>query len=213
MTFTADTVEYDQQKSLVIAKGHVEAWQNGHVLRADQVTFDRNTGVAAASGHVVLIEPSGQVLFADYAELDQGMSDGILTAMRALLAENGKLAANGARRTGGVINDMSKVVYSTCNLCKQDPERPPLWQIRAHQRHRRTPSTSGSNTTTRRCRCSASRSRYFPYFWHRRSVIQADQRAARALSFGISSSYRRVLRPALLLGASTTSRTRRSRRC
>ena len=26
---------------------------------------------------------------------------------------------------------MSRVVYSTCNLCKEDPTRPPLWQIRA----------------------------------------------------------------------------------
>ena len=26
---------------------------------------------------------------------------------------------------------MSKVVYTTCNLCAKDPNRPPLWQIRA----------------------------------------------------------------------------------
>ena len=34
----------------MIAQGHVEAWQGDHVLRADKVTFDRNTGVAAAQG-------------------------------------------------------------------------------------------------------------------------------------------------------------------
>ena len=48
VTFTADSVEYDRENSLVIADGHVEAWQDDHVLRADRVTFDRNTGVAAA---------------------------------------------------------------------------------------------------------------------------------------------------------------------
>ena len=41
------------------------------------------------------------MVFTDYAELTQGMKDGVLRGMRALLAENGRLAANGARRTDG----------------------------------------------------------------------------------------------------------------
>ncbi|OJW23351.1 MAG: hypothetical protein BGO51_15920 [Rhodospirillales bacterium 69-11] len=131
VTFTADKVEYDRDNALVIASGHVEAWQNDHIMRADRITFDRNTGVAAALGNVVLLEPSGEVLFADYAEMSQNMKEGVLKDMRALLAENGRLAANGARRTDGVINELSKVVYSTCNLCASDPTRPPLWQVRA----------------------------------------------------------------------------------
>ena len=101
VTFQADQVDYDKDKSLVTATGHVEAWQNGHVMRADKITFDRNTGVAAATGHVVMLEPDGEVMFADYAEMQNNMNDGILKDMRALLAQNGKLAANGAQRTGG----------------------------------------------------------------------------------------------------------------
>jgi LPS-assembly protein len=131
VTFTADSVEYDRENSLVIAQGHVEAWQNDHVLRADRITFDRSTGVAAAKGNVALLESDGQVLFADYAELTQDMKNGVFRDMRAILAENGRLAANGARRTEGEINEMTRVVYSTCNLCAKNPTRPPLWQIRA----------------------------------------------------------------------------------
>jgi LPS-assembly protein len=131
VTFTADSVEYDRQNALVITQGHVEAWQGDHVLRADRITFDRNTGIAAAKGNVVLLEPDGQVLFADYAELTQDMKNGVLRDMRAILAENGRLAANGARRTEGEINELSRAVYSTCNLCAEDPTRPPLWQLRA----------------------------------------------------------------------------------
>ncbi len=131
VTFTADEVSYDRDNALVTATGHVEAWQNDHVIRADKITFDRNTNVAAASGNVVLLEPDGQVLFTDYAELSEGMRNGVLRGMRAILAENGRLAANGARRFEGKLNELSKVVYSTCNLCAKDPTRPPLWQIRA----------------------------------------------------------------------------------
>lgn len=165
VTFSADQVEYDKDAALVTARGHVEAWQADHVLRADQVTFDRNTGVAAATGHVVLLEPDGEVLFADYAEMSNNMNDGILKDMRALLQQNGRLAANGAQRTGGQINELSKVVYSTCNLCAQDPSRPPLWQIRAasavqdleHKRieyHDATLEMFGVPVA------------WFPYFWH-----------------------------------------------
>ena len=75
------------------------------MLRADKITFDRNTGVAAANGNVVLLEPDGQVMFADYAEMTQDMRNGVLRDMRAILAENGRLAANGARRTEGKINE------------------------------------------------------------------------------------------------------------
>ena len=131
VTFTADSVEYDRDNALVTAQGHVEAWQEGHVLHADKVTFDRNTGVMAAQGNVVLMEPDGQVVFADYAELTQDMKSGVLRDMRAILAENGRMAANGARRTNGELNEMSRVVYSTCNLCAKDPTKPPLWEIRA----------------------------------------------------------------------------------
>ena len=132
VTFGSDQVQYDQQNNLVIATGHVEAWQNGHILRADKIVFDRNTGTAAATGHVVLLEPDGEVMFADYAEMTQDMNDGVLKDMRALMTQNGKLAANGVRRTAGKINELSRVVYSPCNLCKDDPTKPPLWQIRAY---------------------------------------------------------------------------------
>ena len=131
VAFTADNFDYDRTNGIVTASGHVEAWQNDHVLRADKVTFDRNTNVAAASGNVVIVEPDGQVLFADYAELTQGMREGVLRDMRAILAENGKLAANGARRTDGKLNELTHAVYTTCDLCKTDPTKPPLWQIRA----------------------------------------------------------------------------------
>jgi LPS-assembly protein len=165
VTFTADRVTYDRDKGIVTAQGHVEAWQNDHVLRADKVVFDRNTNVAAASGHVSLTEPDGQVVFSDYAELTQGMKDAVLKGMSALLAENGKLVANGARRTEGKINELAKTIYTTCNLCAKNPNAPPLWELRA-------------NTATQDIENKRIEYRdawldifgfpvaYFPYFWH-----------------------------------------------
>jgi LPS-assembly protein len=132
VTFQADRVSYDKTNSIISASGHVEAWQNDHFLTADKVTFDRNTDVAAAYGHVVIVEPDGEVFFADYAELSGGMKSGIMTGMHALLQDNGKLSANGARRTDGRLNEMAKGLYTACNLCKLDPTEPPEWQLRAN---------------------------------------------------------------------------------
>lgn len=131
VTFTAEEVEFDQTSGTVTARGRVEAWQGDRVLRADRFTYNRNTGVATAEGNVVLIEADGQVLFADRAELSGGMRDAALEGIRGLLAANARVAAAGARRTDGRVTDLARVVYSPCNLCTEDPDRPPLWQLRA----------------------------------------------------------------------------------
>jgi len=133
VTFTADEVEYDQENGIVTARGKVEAWQEGRLLRADEFTYNRNTGVATARGNVQLHEADGQVLFADQVELKNQMRDGVLEGVRALLAANGRLAANGARRTDGAINEFGRVVYSACDLCPTDPTRAPLWQVEARR--------------------------------------------------------------------------------
>ncbi len=129
--YVADAASYDRDAQLVTLSGHVEIWQGERILRADTVTYDRKTGVAAGRGHVVLVDPSGQVLFSEYAELSGGLKDGILDRFQAQLAEGGKLAANGARRTEGKVNELSRAIYTTCNLCKRHPNQPPLWDIRA----------------------------------------------------------------------------------
>lgn len=131
VTFTADEVEYDRERERVVARGRVEAWQGGRFLRADSFTYDRNTRIALVQGNVQIIEADGQVFYAEEAELGEGFRDGVLTEVRARLAQNARLAGNGARRTGGTVNEISRPVYSSCNLCEADPTRPPLWQMRA----------------------------------------------------------------------------------
>ncbi len=131
VTFLADNVRYDRRKDLIIATGHVQAWQNGYVLSAHKVVIDRKDDTATAIGNVVLIAPSGQVVFAKRAKLSHGMRDAVMHGIATLLAENGRMVANGVRRYGGIINEIAKPIYSACDLCKSNPTAPPLWQIRA----------------------------------------------------------------------------------
>ena len=130
--FIADKVDYDRDDNIVIARGHVQAWQGDQILLADSITFDRVTDQAVARGHVVMFQPGGQVMFADYAELSQNMQNGIFTKVSALLANNGRLVGNAGRRVDGKLNELSRAVYTACNLCKTDPRRAPEWEIKAN---------------------------------------------------------------------------------
>jgi LPS-assembly protein len=105
--------------------------------------------------------------------------------MQAILAQNARLAANGARRTGGEINEFSHVVYSTCNLCKSDPTKPPLWQLRAAKavqdlEHKKIEYEDAV------MEMYGIPVAYFPYFWH---VDPSVKRASGLLipSLGVTS--------------------------
>jgi LPS-assembly protein len=131
VTFQADRIDYDQKTNIVTLIGHVEAWQAGHVLFADRLLYDRNTNISDAIGHVVLISPDGQIVYSDYAELSRDMTNGIMSKMNVTLPLNAKLAANGARRTEGKLNELTRAVYTACDVCMKHPDSSPLWQIHA----------------------------------------------------------------------------------
>jgi LPS-assembly protein len=128
---TADEVNYDEQLGVVTARGNVEVAQGERVLRADVVSFNRLTNVVTATGNVSIAEPTGDVIFADYVEMSDQLKDGTIQNFRALLADQSRVAAVSARRSNGNTTIARRVVYSACDLCKEDPTRPPVWQIKA----------------------------------------------------------------------------------
>ena len=128
---TADEISYDETLGVVVASGHVEISQGQRLLLADTVTYNQRTNVVTASGNVSLLEPSGEVIFADYAELTDDMREGVMRSIRILLTDRSRFAAVSGWRSGGNRTEMRKAVFSPCELCEEDPTRAPLWQIRA----------------------------------------------------------------------------------
>jgi LPS-assembly protein len=130
---TADELTYDEQLGVVVATGNVEIEQAGRVLIADSVTYNQRDNTVIASGNVSLLEPSGEVLFSDYAELRDDLKEGIVRGIRVLLTDQSRLVASGARRSGGNLTRMSNGVFSPCKVCQEHPDKPPLWQLKAAQ--------------------------------------------------------------------------------
>ncbi len=128
---TADELVYDEANSLVIASGNVEISQGGRVLLADKVSYNIDADVVAAEGNITLIDPTGDTIFADSVELTGDLKEGFVRDIRVLMADDTRIAASSGVRTGGNRTEFKKGVFSPCNLCREDPTRAPLWQIKA----------------------------------------------------------------------------------
>ena len=129
--FSADEVVHDRQNGTITANGHVEFTQDDRILLADRVTYNQRDDRLIATGNISLLEPTGEVMFAEYVELSGDMKDGIVEDIRILLSDSSRIAATGARRSGGVVTEMRNAVYSPCKPCAERKDNDPLWQVKA----------------------------------------------------------------------------------
>ena len=128
---TADEVTYDESLGLVVARGNVEISQGQRILRADSISYNTRTRVVAASGNISLTEPSGDILFAEYVELTDDLAEGFIRGVSGLLTDDSRLVAARGYRRGDRELVLERGVFSPCDLCRDDPTRAPLWQIKA----------------------------------------------------------------------------------
>ena len=127
----ADSVEYDSGTGRVVASGDVEIFYGARTLTADRIVYDSRAGTVTAEGEIVMRDPSGVTVYADFAELGTDLREGLVRGARAVMGEHIRLSAVEARRVEGRFNTLSKAVYSPCRVCSDDPT--PLWRIRARR--------------------------------------------------------------------------------
>jgi LPS-assembly protein len=160
----ADSLTYDAQQQVIAAEGHVEAAFYSCVLVADSVQYDEKNSIVHANGHIAIIEPSGNVVFADSLELSDGLEQGVVSAFSAILGRNTRIAAVSAIRKPGEITVLDHVVYSPCRVCNT-PNFQPLWQIKAlrviHDERHKTITYKGAVMEVKGVPVL-----YLPYFKH-----------------------------------------------
>jgi len=130
---SADEVVYDKKLNMVIANGNVEISQDDRTVVADRITYNLDSGTVSASGDVTIIDPSGNVVFADYVELSSDLREGFIRNVRILMNENSRFAGASAERSEGRYIVLQKGVFSPCELCRKNPDAAPTWQIKAEQ--------------------------------------------------------------------------------
>lgn len=128
---SADSMTYDREMGIVVARGNVEIIYGPRSLLANKVTYNQKTDVVTADGNVSMTDETGKVLFGDKIEITGDLKDGVIYNIGLVLEDKSRVAGNGARRSNGVVTEVNHAVYSPCNLCEEDPTAAPLWQIKA----------------------------------------------------------------------------------
>jgi LPS-assembly protein len=131
VAFSADQLTYDNEAQLVTASGDVRMTSEGNRLRAERVTWNRATDEVRAEGNVRVVNPGGDVAYADSVVLTDALKNGVVQNMLLVLADGGRLAADRAERHDGYTT-LYRAAYSPCAVVsKKGCPKNPTWQINA----------------------------------------------------------------------------------
>jgi LPS-assembly protein len=131
MLVQADELNYDYNNDRVIASRNVQIYYKGSTLEADQVIYDKRNKRLRAEGNVRLTDSDGRISHGDTMDLSDDYRDGFVDSLRVETPEDTRIAAARANRTEGNFTTFESGVYTACEACKDDPKKPPLWQIKA----------------------------------------------------------------------------------
>lgn len=131
VTFSADTVTYDNNTDVVTATGEVRMNREGNYLAADVVTWDRKSGQVYAKGNVVMTTPQGDKLVGDNVQLTDTMESGVVNNLLVVLENGARIAATRGTRVNSV-NTFYNAIYSPCPVTNaKGCPKTPGWSITA----------------------------------------------------------------------------------
>jgi LPS-assembly protein len=131
MLVQADEMKYDYSNNTVAAVGHVQIYYGGSTVEADQVIYDQKTKRLRAEGNARLTEPNGRITYGQVINLTDDYRDGFVDSLRLEAPDDTHMAATRADRSQGNVEVLQDGVYTACEPCKDDPKKPPEWQIKA----------------------------------------------------------------------------------
>ena len=131
MLVQAREIDYDYANNRIAAVGSVQIYYGGSTLEADKVIYDQKTKRLHAEGNVRLTEEEGKVTYGEIMDLSDNYRDGFVDSLRLDSPEQTRMAAARADRTNGNFTVFHNGVYTACAPCKDDPKKPPLWQVKA----------------------------------------------------------------------------------
>jgi LPS-assembly protein len=131
MLVQAREIDYDYTNHRIAAVGNVQIYYNQSSLEADRVIYDQTTKRLHAEGNVRLHEEDGKITYGEIMDLSDDYRDGFVDSLRLDTPDQTRMAAARAERTSGNFTVFHSGVYTACAPCKDDPKKPPLWQVKA----------------------------------------------------------------------------------
>ncbi|WP_120717706.1 LPS-assembly protein LptD [Tsuneonella amylolytica] len=132
INFEADALEYNDNSNTVTASGNVVLRNNEKSVRADNVTWNRETGQIVGTGDVRFVDEDGNQLFTSRIELTDQFEAGAMEDLLLALREGGRLAAaSGSRMADGTL-DLVRAAYTGCEVVDTEGcPKEPSWRITA----------------------------------------------------------------------------------
>ncbi|WP_342710145.1 LPS-assembly protein LptD [Bradyrhizobium sp. B124] len=123
-------VDYDYNNQHISAVGNVQMFYNGTSVEADKVIYDQKTKRLHAEGNVRMTDAEGRITYANIMDLSDDYRDGFVDSLRVDTEDQTRMAATRADRSSGNYTVFDNGVYTACAPCKDDPKKPPLWQVK-----------------------------------------------------------------------------------
>lgn len=127
----ADQMQHNEDTGVITASGNVMVQQTGRTLLADQVSYSLDEDKITAEGRVILNDDNGDVHYSNRMELKNKLQDGNVDRLRSFLSDGSRITAKKGKRTGANVTEMKSASYTPCELCADDPDASPPWQIKA----------------------------------------------------------------------------------
>lgn len=130
MLVQAVEVDYDYNNQRVSAVGNVQMFYNGTSVEADRVIYDQKTKRLHAEGNIRMTDADGKITYANIMDLSDDYRDGFVDSLRVDTEDQTRMAATRADRSSGNYTVFENGVYTACAPCRDDPKKPPLWQVK-----------------------------------------------------------------------------------
>ena len=131
MLVKANEINYDYVNHRVSAVGNVQIYYRNSTLEADKVIYDQAKKRLHAEGNVRLTDEDHKVTYGTIMDLSDDYRDGFVDSLRLDAPDQTRMAAARAERSNGNTTIFHSGVYTACLPCKDDPKKPPLWQVKA----------------------------------------------------------------------------------
>ncbi|MDK1489065.1 LPS-assembly protein LptD [Sinorhizobium sp. 7-81] len=133
LLLSANELVYNRDAETVTVRGNVQIEYGGYKMVARQVVYDQKSGRIMASGEIQLIEPDGNIVYADKMDVTDDFGNGFVQALRIETTDLTRLAAESGERRNGEEFILNKAVYTACTPCNIKPEHRSLWHIKAER--------------------------------------------------------------------------------
>jgi LPS-assembly protein len=130
ISIDAADLDYDRDADVIVARGGVSITRGGATLRADEVRYDRRSGVADATGNVVLVDPNGTIT-GSAGQLDMNDESGWMNDAGADFPASGyNLQCRRVEKGIGPQYAIDEAAFTTCRCGGLEK---PSWSLRGRR--------------------------------------------------------------------------------